>query len=89
VTTDPTTTTAPTTTTDSTTATVSVPETPHTLRDLLIFHGAAEDGGTVHPGRGGLIMTATAPSAPTVMMTPWVAVGHSFMWARLALRCRA
>ena len=72
-----------------TTATVSVPETPHTLRDLLIFHGAAEDDGTVHPGRGGLIMTATAPSAPTVMMTPWVAVGHSFMWARLALRCRA
>ena len=30
-------------------------------------------------------MMATAPSAPTVMMTAWVAVGHSFMWARLAL----
>src|SRR5215207_4826803 len=46
--------------------------------------GAAEDDGTVRPGRGGLIMTGTAPSAPTVMMAR-VAVGHSLMWARLAL----
>jgi hypothetical protein len=77
-------TTAPTTTTDPTTTTVTVPETPHHVMRPADTDGAAEDDGTVHPGRGGLIMTATAPSAPTVM-TPRVAVGHSLMWARLAL----